>query len=302
MDNRGLSHQVVKALHNGDLGDKVITSVFSATGYANHEIGVLERRWKCFCRLKKKYGRYLRDRLDVSPGTCEGQENVWVCWLQGLNNAPVLVRRCIESMSENLPNRQITIVTSQNLSDYVTLPVVVLDKWKAGIISNTHFSDILRNQLLIEHGGLWMDSTVLLSGQMPDYVDFGPLFMFRHMNRDDVTFTYNNWFIRSYKENGTLSTLQALLFRYWEENNRLADYFLWHLMMTMVINAAPQVERSIIPVSDDLPEQLSFVLFDEYDANKWALLKSLSTIHKLSNKYSSKDTSQTGTFFEELGL
>lgn len=36
------------------------------------------------------------------------------------------------------------------------------------IISNTHMSDIIRNDILIKNGGLWIDSTVLLTDNIPD--------------------------------------------------------------------------------------------------------------------------------------
>lgn len=39
-----------------------------------------------------------------------------------------------------------------------------------GIITNTHFSDLLRIELLINHGGLWLDATTYLTGTLPNYI------------------------------------------------------------------------------------------------------------------------------------
>lgn len=291
-----------KSLSQGDFIDKVITYSFSKTGYSNRAIGALERRWKNYRRLEKRYSKTIPSLRAEGVGVRPKEENIWVCWLQGENNAPELVKRCIASMRYHMPERELVIVSAENIADYVTLPDFIMRKWQSGAISNTHFSDILRNQLLIEHGGLWLDSTVLLTGPLPSYVDDGSLFMFRHMNQDDICISYNSWLIYSYRGNGTLKTLQALLFKYWEENDSLADYFLWHLLLTMVLGCDSSVEESILPVTDDLSEQLSLMLFRPFSADLWRHALGLTTVHKLSNKYPEELRRLPGTLYRHLEL
>ena len=38
-----------------------------------------------------------------------------------------------------------------------------MEKHKNNIIDNTHFSDLLRLELLIKYGGTWIDASVLIT-------------------------------------------------------------------------------------------------------------------------------------------
>ena len=44
----------------------------------------------------------------------------------------------------------------------VNMPDYIIRKQQSGEIDLTHFSDILRMMLLAQHGGIWMDSTLLI--------------------------------------------------------------------------------------------------------------------------------------------
>lgn len=50
----------------------------------------------------------------------------------------------------------------KNYKDYVNMPDYIIRKQQSGEIDLTHFSDILRMMLLAQHGGIWMDSTLLI--------------------------------------------------------------------------------------------------------------------------------------------
>ena len=91
---------------------------------------------------------------DVSP--------IWVCWWQGRDSMPDIVKACYNSILMHAGNHPVILITGDNYHEYVTLPDCILQKWKAGNITLTHLSDILRMLLLKAHGGIWMDSTVLL--------------------------------------------------------------------------------------------------------------------------------------------
>ena len=56
-------------------------------------------------------------------------------------------------------DREIVLITQDNLFNYVQFPDYILKKWEAGVITNTHFSDLLRLELLIKYGGTWSDET-----------------------------------------------------------------------------------------------------------------------------------------------
>ena len=83
----------------------------------------------------------------------------WTCWWQGVENAPLLVQKCIERMNRFSNGYEVRVVTEANVNDYIRLPEYIIQKHEQGIIPHAHFSDIVRLMLLREYGGIWIDST-----------------------------------------------------------------------------------------------------------------------------------------------
>ena len=110
---------------------------------------------------------------------------VWTCWLQGLDNAPDLVKVCHASLCEYIKDRSVVVLTNKNLQQYVTLPEYILRKHEQGIIPDAAFSDMLRLELLCKHGGTWIDATVLCTGDegIKELMD-ADLFVFQQIQKE----------------------------------------------------------------------------------------------------------------------
>ena len=117
-----------------------------------------------------RYGDYF-DAYDFSAPVPESdseyKETVWVCWWQGLENAPEIVKACVSSIQRAVGEHRVVILNQDNYLQYVDMPGWIVEKFNAGIISRTQFSDCLRFALLAEYGGLWMDATVFCSAPLP---------------------------------------------------------------------------------------------------------------------------------------
>lgn len=109
--------------------------------------------------MKRKYKALLNAPLETNKSESTG-DFVWTSWLQGENAAPKIVKKAINSIRKNFKNKKVIVIDKDNMDDYVKLPVWIMEKWQKGIISNAHFSDILRTYLLLEYGGIWVDATV----------------------------------------------------------------------------------------------------------------------------------------------
>lgn len=83
-----------------------------------------------------------------------------------MNGAPILVKRCYESVKSQFPDKDIILLDETNFVQYVKMPDYIIDKWKSGIIAPAHFTDLLRLALLIERGGCWIDATVLCTEEI----------------------------------------------------------------------------------------------------------------------------------------
>ena len=85
------------------------------------EILRLSTQLKIKNKLKKKYD-YVLEKCDKDLYVNlerRRSNKVWVCWLQGMDNAPYIVKKCYKSLQENLIDRNIIVITSDNFEDYV---------------------------------------------------------------------------------------------------------------------------------------------------------------------------------------
>lgn len=263
--------------------------------------------WHSYNYIKRKYLKRIMN-AKKQKGSNKYSNIVWWCWLQGEENCPQLQKRCLESLRKNLTDRNIIIITNDNLFDYITLPDYIIEKHNNGFISNTHYSDLIRLQLLIKYGGTWIDSTAFCTGYNSEYFD-KPLFVFKNINNiwyankfkeDQEAIVADNWFITSEINNPILVLVRDMLFDYWKEHDYLVDYFIFHYFFTLIVTYKYKNEFDNVPLySHLLPHLLQFVYFDKYDKNCIKKILSQSTIHKLTNKVD-LDSIKKDSFYKKL--
>lgn len=247
--------------------------------------------------LKRKYESFLKNYKPQINQVHEYSNKIWWCWLQGEGSAPELCRTCLNSIRKNCPEHEIIIITEENYLQYVEFPDFVLEKYKKGIISKTHFSDLLRLQLLIKHGGVWIDSTCYLS-EKPEYIFNTPLFSFKNNERGDSSIAASSWLISSEKSNSILTLTRDMLFDWWKKHNHLYHYFLVHFFFTMACSFYKN-EWQQVPFYSNLPcHILQRELFNKYNVTRFNQIKKMSAVHKLTYKFKDKETE--GTFYEYL--
>lgn len=259
---------------------------------------------KILGKLRKKYRRFIGDfKVSRQNAPQETSNKVWVCWLQGLEHAPPLVQQCFRSLQKNLPDREVILLTEENYRDYVTLPDYLCQKAAAGIIPKAQFSDLLRLELLIRHGGTWIDTTVLCTGgEIPTYMLQSDLFMFQTLKPglDGHPTGISNWFITACSNHPILQLTQALLYEYWKKKNILMDYFIFHLFFQLAIEAYPEEWSKVVPFSNAVPHILLLRLFDRYEPQTWESIKKMTPFHKLTYKFESSQAQLPGTYYQQL--
>lgn len=259
---------------------------------------------KVLCRLRKKYKCFIADYLQTYvPLKSSQTHKVWVCWLQGIDHAPDLVKVCYQSLVDNLIDRDIILLTEENYRDYVNFPEFIQSKIDRGIISRTHFSDLLRLELLIRYGGTWIDATVYCSGRnIPDYMMNSDLFLFQNLKPglDGHSTCISSWLLTACSNHPILLLTRALLYEYWSKNNALVDYFLLHDFFQLAIEAYQELWDKVIPFSNSIPHILLLRLFQVYDKKVWESIKNMTPFHKLSYKFSNSLIEKQGTYFEKL--
>lgn len=255
-------------------------------------------------KLEKKYKKYLT-QFDEKYIESEHKESnkIWICWFQGLDKAPNIVKKCIESVEKNNPDKEIVIITTNNIHDYVEFPKYIEEKWKRGIITHTHMTDLLRLELLIRYGGTWVDATVFCSSSsIPSYFFDSDLFFYQLLKpgRDGNSTYFSSWFISAKTNNKILMATQELCYAYWKENNTMWDYFLLHDFLSIVLDYYPDDWNKIIPRDNAAPHMLLLRLFDEYNEDVWKAISEQTPFHKLTYKFDSKNQKRDNTYYKKI--
>ena len=228
---------------------------------------------------------------------------IWFLWLQGLDAAPPVVKKCHKALVDKLHDYEIILLTADNIDDYVSLPNFIFEKWQNGRITNTHFSDILRNNLLLNHGGYWSDATVLFSEKIPALIENSSFFLFQSYKpgSNGKKVNISSWFIGSVKNNPVLEVTQEMLFNYWKNCNDLIDYFLYHNFLQMALYHYSEIYKLIPKYTNETAHYLLFELKNHYDDLKYKDICKQVFAHKLTYKLPVDfDKNTDGTFYKHI--
>ena len=252
-------------------------------GYGDINLAGANSRYKTFTKLEKEFKKEI-GKTQFKTYENDMSNTVWICWLQGVESAPPLIENCIASMQYHIKDKDFVFISKDNFRNYCDIPEYIIKKWEDGIITHTHFSDIIRLALLTQHGGLWLDATVYMTGALPDYVCDGDFFVYRDgfFNCDVINF--GSWIIYSKPNNLLLNETLNLLYLYWKKYDYMKHYFLLHLMFRLVTDNYKD-EWNAIPYFSQMDQHIfSFEFLGKYDEKRWEQLKALTPLHKLSTK------------------
>jgi hypothetical protein len=263
----------------------------------------LKRRYYNFAHCQKNQRNHSLNEVGGKE-TNRFHTFIWTCWLQGYDSAPDIVKACISSMKHYVPDAEINIITEDNLSKYVTFPDFILDKYHRGIISKTHFSDLLRLELLINYGGVWMDSTVLLTQKIPDYIFNSQLFVFDISKRKTLEPRLaSNWFIASKPYNKILYLTRTLLYKYYEENDYILNYYMFHYFFRISTEVYNEDWQNLYHMTGDT-SILANILFEFFDEERYEFIKQVCFCQKLTYKFANQKLGVhkniNNTFYEKI--
>nr|WP_238405712.1 capsular polysaccharide synthesis protein [Segatella copri] len=227
--------------------------------------------------------------LPIEKSANENIEYIWQCWLQGIEQAPDLVKMCLNSVEKyKKSNQKRIIITAENFADYLTLPTTIIEKWRKGNISNTQFSDILRINLLARYGGYWIDATCLLTQSTPEWMDKQPLFMY-HAYGEFAFTQIQSCFMHAKPNNYIMQAWCLLMNTMWLHEKKLLHYFQLHLMFKALITSDSKAREDFqkMPVVSEKETQalMKFILSGTpNNQQELAKIKEKSFMHKLTYK------------------
>lgn len=203
-------------------------------------------------------------QLDSNPEP----ERAFTIWFQGEEHAPALVKACFRSMRRHL-KQELVVLDEKTLFDWITLPDYIIEKWKAGKIPHTQFSDICRIQLLYEHGGLWFDATDFVTAPVPQYIMDEDFFLFMAGKKIRGSYAFiQSCFIRARKGNPILSMWQSANFIYWKHENSKINYFVHHLLLLFTTQVNP-IAAQLFEKMPQIDQDPTHALWGEHCADPY---------------------------------
>ena len=170
-----------------------------------------------------------------------------------------------------------------------------------GIIPNAHFADYVRIALLEKYGGVWIDATAYLIDALPDYILNADLFCFKSEILGKVC--ASNWLIAGAQKHPFFVQMKSLLEAYWEKENRLISYSIFHLFWFMIVHHCinSQCLWEKVPNFPDINcKLLQKELFDTYSEERFKQIKRMSCIQKLTYKFPEEKTHIQNTFYQRI--
>lgn len=184
----------------------------------------------------------------------ESKMKIYTFWYQGFENAPDIVKICHNSLTDNIDKtkQDLICIDKTNLLTIVDLPNCVIDKFQRGIISLTHFSDIVRTALLEKTGGIWVDATMLITKPINNDISSKVFFTIKNplAKENSITSRWESFFIAGKAKSPMFSMLKEFWFEYWKKENMLLDY----LLIDHIFYIGYMIDQDIKESVDNCPE------------------------------------------------
>ncbi|MFN4317011.1 capsular polysaccharide synthesis protein [Acinetobacter parvus] len=228
------------------------------------------------------------------------QKIIWQYWGQGVHqDLPDMVRLCFSSVDRYKADYQIIRLDENNIEDYLELPDFVWEKKKNPKFKHAFFADLIRLALLDVYGGVWIDTTVLLTAPIDKEILEYDYFMFqRSQEADNKEFwhqfqhDYFDWseeqcvnilnsFIVGKKGNNVIHTCLDILLNFWKTQNNIPHYFFFQIMFDVLMRG--RFKEYQCPIIDDtLPHLLQSRINTQFNEDDFNSILCRINIHKMT--------------------
>ncbi len=307
-------NNIVKYLRNFGAGFTFKYGVSKLLHNETQELSVLksyfDKHYVCDSIMNEKFNEW-KQGIDRE----KANKTLWAFWWQGEDRIPEIVRLCIESQRKYAKRigAKYIFLSKDNIFKYIDIPQHIINRLNNGEITITHFSDILRIQLLSDLGGAWIDSTVYIeesyNKDIFEYIFFSfHTDTFIHMPTGfGQKITQCKWagffLVSPFPNNPLLYYVRDSLFSYWENHDYIINYFIMNLLIR---NIYMEIEEARI-IIDDIPYNnnqlysLEAHINEIFNKELWESILSTTGMFKLSwKKAYIKECDNMKTFYGYL--
>lgn len=234
-------------------------------------------------------------------------KKIWIFWWQGLEEMPEIVKACYQSVLQNKGKADVILITKENVRNYAKVPEYIYQKVNTGKISLTHFSDLLRFNLLNQYGGLWLDATMFVTSELSeDYFKREIFTCAGHEDKEHFFIASGRWclfFIGGKSHQALFSFINNALISYWENNDKITDYFLTDYALDYAYRKNIGNFKYYCKVANGKEPNIFLLekcLNEPYCESKLKQIEKDTNVFKLSYKKKLKENKYT--FYNELVL
>lgn len=169
---------------------------------------------------------------------------IWYFWWQGKQAMPQIIKECYNSIERNRQGHKICFIDKSNYKEYVDIPDYILEKFERGVISTSHFSDIIRLLLLSKYGGWWIDAAMYV---IKPYKLTGCLFM-PAFQTGIKSLCQGRWCFGCFASAPGFKLVDYMiesLFEYWRLYDTPITYLLFDGFMRIAYEEFPDVAQKI---------------------------------------------------------
>ena len=265
-------------------------------------------------RLEQKRDRfildYLRDLLqpvfegyaaDQDMGEYVPNAPIWVCWWTGMETAPELVKRCVESIRKNACGHPVHVITRDNVSQYIQIPEFLMRKVENGDVCLANFSDYLRVKLIATYGGLWLDATIFCTGPIPPAFFDNPIYTMKGGPNADAFLSRCRWTgfcLGGWKGNLFYRMLVSTFERYWQNNQHAITYLFFDYLILLLCEKVPVIGERMeaIPPNNTRRDDLQVAMAENRStAEAHKVICEDTVLYKLSWKGSYETVAADGS-------
>lgn len=224
--------------------------------------------------------------ISQQPIVLEIPETIWQFWDNPPGQTtPEIVKVSVESVERFKGYFDHKVLNGSTIKNYSDLPGYIFDRLKRKKMIYAHFADLLRLNLLKNHGGVWMDATDYMTDFVPEYIIKQDFFVFLTGNLTHFPYSFmQNFFIRAKKGSFLCEAWYQMCLEYWKNETKSIDYFQHQIMFKSLVLKHPVAQRLFAEmphISED--ETLQFIgdnLFQKFDTNTWKNIKKTSFFQK----------------------
>lgn len=241
-----------------------MTQKFAIWSHFRYQKKVINKLSPLFHDLLSNY----KDDLTQSHGKIG--DTVWMMWWQGKEEMPPLINACYQQ-ARKIYGDSVVVISKDNYMKYTNISPTILEKFSKDQLSLTHFSDVLRVNLLYENGGLWADSTIFMTDRI-DKKLIGTANFFSVRKKPGRIYnkyiTKDRWavyFMASSAKSSIFKVLVEMYNIYYDTYDEVFEYFLLDYLIYFVYKYDISGFRKMI---DDLPVTNSDIFLLESFMNK----------------------------------